>query len=211
MAFIKAIAECFGLMAEETRIHPVDEKRGVQLQTNSPRNKDLQSKSVASNVVTHLLNAEIVGPNLKKTLDETVGQFGWTEKIANAVWQKLIDALNGTANFGAAFSDATKRALEAAGEFASDHPQFIALIALGVLVIMAPWVLEALGFGASGPIEGEYNQSFCLVLSNERPRPIFGCLSFELTYQGPWLLRGNLAMLVSCPRGLCFPFFSDLV
>ncbi|KAK1716237.1 hypothetical protein BDP67DRAFT_611129 [Colletotrichum lupini] len=37
-------------------------------------------------------------------------------------------------------------------EFAKEHPVFVTIIAIGVMVIVAPWVIEALGFGELGPI-----------------------------------------------------------
>ena len=44
--------------------------------------------------------------------------------------------------------------------FAAEHPiataVFCTVIALGVLVILAPYVLEALGFAELGPIEGKF-------------------------------------------------------
>ncbi|KAM6501556.1 hypothetical protein JOM56_001533 [Amanita muscaria] len=37
---------------------------------------------------------------------------------------------------------------------AKEHPWFSALVVLGILVIVAPWVIKLLGFGALGPIQG---------------------------------------------------------
>ena len=65
----------------------------------------------------------------------------------------------------AAMNDAYKKAFDAAmsiEELAREHPVltgvFCTVVALGILVILAPYVLEALGFAELGPIEGE---SFC--------------------------------------------------
>ena len=41
------------------------------------------------------------------------------------------------------------------GEFIHYHPIWFTIIALGILVILPPAVLEALGFGAVGPVEGK--------------------------------------------------------
>ena len=51
--------------------------------------------------------------------------------------------------------DAFDKAIDAAVEFVKDNPIFCTLVALGILVILAPWAIEALGFGELGPIEGE--------------------------------------------------------
>ena len=61
-----------------------------------------------------------------------------------------------------AMQEAYDKACEAAKTiegFAADHPiataVFCTVIALGVLVVLAPYALELLGFGELGPIEGE--------------------------------------------------------
>lgn len=44
--------------------------------------------------------------------------------------------------------------------FAAEHPVatavFCTVIALGILVIVAPYAIEVLGFEALGPVEGEF-------------------------------------------------------
>lgn len=45
-------------------------------------------------------------------------------------------------------------AVAAAVGFAREHPVWTTLIALGILVILLPWVIEALGFGEAGPVAG---------------------------------------------------------
>ena len=40
--------------------------------------------------------------------------------------------------------------------FVAGHPVFCTLVALGVLVVLAPYAVEMLGFGELGPIEGEF-------------------------------------------------------
>ena len=63
-------------------------------------------------------------------------------------------------------SAAYDKAVEAAEvfkDFAKDHPlviaAFVTVIAIGVLVVLAPGVLELLGFGELGPIEGKLSRS----------------------------------------------------
>ena len=58
---------------------------------------------------------------------------------------------------------AYNKAVEAAKtfeEFEAEHPVatavFCTVVAIGVLVVFAPEVLEILGFGEFGPIEGEW-------------------------------------------------------
>lgn len=51
--------------------------------------------------------------------------------------------------------DAFDKAVDKAVGFARDHPVWCAVIALGILVLLLPWALEALGFAETGPIAGE--------------------------------------------------------
>ena len=46
------------------------------------------------------------------------------------------------------------RVVEEVWQFTKDHPVFVAVVALGILVVLAPWAISALGFGELGPIEG---------------------------------------------------------
>lgn len=45
-------------------------------------------------------------------------------------------------------------------EFVAEHPVATAVIVLGILVLVAPYVLEALGFAKLGPVEGEWVARF---------------------------------------------------
>ena len=51
-------------------------------------------------------------------------------------------------------------AVDAIGEFAREHPLWtaavVAIVVFGILVLLAPYFLEALGFAELGPVEGEY-------------------------------------------------------
>ncbi|KAF1829473.1 hypothetical protein BDW02DRAFT_509881, partial [Decorospora gaudefroyi] len=40
--------------------------------------------------------------------------------------------------------------------FVIQHPIMCSMIALGVLAVIAPWVLPELGFGELGPVEGTF-------------------------------------------------------
>ena len=50
--------------------------------------------------------------------------------------------------------DKVAKVVEEVWQFAKDHPVFVAVVALGILVVLAPWAIEVLGFGKLGPIEG---------------------------------------------------------
>lgn len=135
--FLQAIREC--LMGPDN----------FTVNTTSTEN------ATAADVLTALFNAEKGGQDLKKTLQDIVGERGWTENIAKAILGGLENALNNGVQMGQAMREAFNKAVSEATGFARDHPIFCTLIALGILVILMPWVLEALGFAELGPVEGE--------------------------------------------------------
>jgi len=57
---------------------------------------------------------------------------------------------------GKAMKEASGKAIDEAVDLAHEHPYFCALVAVGVLAILMPWLLEALGFAELGPIEGSF-------------------------------------------------------
>ncbi|KAL3457875.1 hypothetical protein BJX64DRAFT_267942 [Aspergillus heterothallicus] len=58
-----------------------------------------------------------------------------------------------------AATDALTRAKDAITWLADEHPVYATLLAIGVLAILPPWVIETLGFGELGPIEGSFAAS----------------------------------------------------
>jgi ElaB/YqjD/DUF883 family membrane-anchored ribosome-binding protein len=117
---------------------------------------------MAANILSTLFSADEGGKNLKKRLQDIVGQRGWTEVIAKAVLGGIENGLKQGAQMGKAMKEASRRAINEAVDFAHEHPYFFALIAVGVLAILMPWVLEALGFAQLGPVEGEMHTSQCV-------------------------------------------------
>lgn len=81
-----------------------------------------------------------------------------TERIAEWTLAKLEQVLNDVSKLGGALKEAYDKACDVVQTiegFAKDHPVLCTVIALGVLVLIAPLVLEALGFAELGPVEGE--------------------------------------------------------
>jgi hypothetical protein len=107
--------------------------------------------------------AEKCGAELEAQLDNLVVSTGWTEWIAENVLAGIETALrDGREKMGQAMAMAYDEAARAADEvfkFAESHPMLaaglITIIAVGILVIMAPMIVEALGFAELGPLEGE--------------------------------------------------------
>ncbi|CAI7576435.1 unnamed protein product [Penicillium viridicatum] len=117
---------------------------------------DLRSpESIASAIVTKILNAE--DPYLlHKELKEEISTDNWTDAIAQAILHGLENAIKSGAEMARAASDAATQCRNAAVGFATEHPVYATLIALGILALLTPWALEILGFGELGPIEGSF-------------------------------------------------------
>ncbi|KAL9616328.1 MAG: hypothetical protein Q9160_008791 [Pyrenula sp. 1 TL-2023] len=170
MGFIHALTNCFTGRSTETHDDPfpsngkahqmsyepyIDEKAPTlaKYHDSPPRTSD----DIASSIITILLTAENPGEDLRARLDEEVHPYGWTENIAKAILRGLVNVLMKGAAMGQAMNDACDKAVNAAVEFAKEHPVYATIIALGVLVLLMPWVIEALGFGELGPIEGMFH------------------------------------------------------
>jgi hypothetical protein len=155
-AIIAAIIDCItGASADD--IACTDEKQAL-ISTREVRPLD----EVAQDVVNTILRAEKSGAALKAELDAIVGLYGWKEYLAEKVLEMLGVALQGAHDkLGPATCDAYNKAWRTANEiegFVIQHPVMCSIIALGVLVIIAPWVIEALGFAELGPVEGAYTE-----------------------------------------------------
>ena len=132
--------------------------------------KDLSQTKIqdaAQQFVNVLIDANVTDPRdlqLQKNLADTVGTLSWSENLASAVLKCLESALRNNINLGKTIELALEKAVAAATGFAKDHPVYFTLIALGVLVIVAPWVLEWLGFAEIGIIEGELSSPTCWIV-----------------------------------------------
>ncbi|KAL4791041.1 hypothetical protein BDV19DRAFT_371361 [Aspergillus venezuelensis] len=110
---------------------------------------------IVSDIITAILNAQDAY-SLHKELSAKITTTSWTENIAKATLNGLTKAITTGAKMARAASDAMDKAEEAAVGFATEHPVYATLIALGILAILTPFVLEILGFGELGPIEGSF-------------------------------------------------------
>ncbi|KAJ9130498.1 hypothetical protein NKR23_g12171 [Pleurostoma richardsiae] len=119
---------------------------------------------IVTEVLSILRAAEKHGVWLTRQLDDAVGVEGWTEWIAERVLAGLEAVLKeGREKIGPAMAQAFDSASEAADkvfQFAKDHPVatagLLTILTVGVLVVLAPVVVEALGFAELGPVEGSF-------------------------------------------------------
>ncbi|KAH6618496.1 hypothetical protein C7974DRAFT_31173 [Boeremia exigua] len=151
---ITALIDCITGVAAEDKPRP-DEKQAL---VRSLHIRPLDE--VANKVVNALLRAEKAGAALKDELNSIVGPYGWKEYLAERVLEMLGIALQGAHDkLGPVIRDAYQQAWNVANEiegFVIQHPVMCTIIALGVLTVIAPWVIEALGFAELGPLEGSF-------------------------------------------------------
>jgi ElaB/YqjD/DUF883 family membrane-anchored ribosome-binding protein len=150
----QAIFPCFTCTDHEEVSFP-SEKVALLLVDREDAHK---AALIADDVVDTLMRTNISGAALQMQLDSIVGTYGWTEKVANWILEKLSRLLEeGHEKLGPTIRDAYQKAFEAATRiegFVIEHPVFCTVVALGVLVLISPWVLEALGFAELGPVAG---------------------------------------------------------
>jgi hypothetical protein len=117
------------------------------------------TESLAADILSTLYAADTNDEHLTQRLQDVVHETGWYEDLAAAVLTGLENALKAEAPMGQAMKDAYEKATQIVAdvfEFAKEHPVFCTVVALGILVILAPWAIEAVGFGELGPIEGTF-------------------------------------------------------
>ena len=115
------------------------------------------TESLAEDILSSLFTAQINDENLERRIQDIVRVTGWYETLAVAVLNRMENALKAEVPMGQAMRDAYDKAakvVEEVWQFAKDHPVFVAVVGLGILVVLAPWAISALGFGELGPIEG---------------------------------------------------------
>lgn len=122
------------------------------------------SDDAAAQFVETLRTAEKPGKELENRLKDIVSTNGWTENLAQSILHGLEKLLKDGAATSSAMTEAIEKATNTAEEFSKENPHYTVLIAagtliaLGVLIMLAPWVLEALGFAANGPRLGKQIQ-----------------------------------------------------
>lgn len=118
-----------------------------------------EEERLASEIIRVMFKAEKDEDEIHTAIRSLVRTNGWYERLAQRILDKLVEALKKGAQMGRVMKKAFNKASEKAEEFVKDHPVFTAVlvtvVAIGILVLLVPWVVEALGFGELGPIEGK--------------------------------------------------------
>ena len=170
-SLLKTIFPCFPskrriqLPTETGRYSRISEKAAlISLDDEKLR---LRNDDAALSIVSAMSSADKNDASLDATIQSLVhAAGGWSEYLAKKVLAGLEAVLKAAEPLNAVMQDAYDKAyeaLKATEGFAADHPEataiFFTVIALGVLVVLMPYVLEWLGFwlgfGELGPIEGK--------------------------------------------------------
>ena len=172
MDIIKAILNCLTGDKDDVENYVINEKIYASsfASSASPTEEDL-----ADEILNILFTAEKPGRKLERRLQDAVHTSGWYEGLAKRILNGIVEGLKSGAPMGTAIKDAYNRALTKAEEFTEEHPVFTAamltVVAIGILVILVPWAVEALGFGELGPVEGEISTSRCTLRTASLPDP----------------------------------------
>lgn len=149
------LLSCLGIRTKRTTQSVIEHISYETKYTDEPRVAD-DTAAAADKFVLTLLTANSSRSELCEELKSTVHTTSWTESLATAILSRLEDALKNGAELGKTVKDALEQTLREAAEFAKDHPAFMTLIGLGILALIAPYVLAWLGFGEIGIVEGKY-------------------------------------------------------
>ncbi|KAF8442700.1 hypothetical protein BDZ91DRAFT_687538 [Kalaharituber pfeilii] len=154
MSLCNYIAECLtGRADDDDASYTLLSEKPLSKTTCNPVRRT--SQEIAADVVSALLHAEKPGRELELKLHDIVTTNGWTESIALAVFNGIQEAIQNGAPMGQAMFEACQKATSAAKEFALDHPIIVcSVLAVGILIILSPWILTVLGFAEAGPVEG---------------------------------------------------------
>ena len=150
------------LPTETSEYQHVSEKTALQSSECCGKKSKLNSDEAALSIVSAMMDADAFNPSLGITIQSLVHEAGgWTEYLMTKVLAALEAALKAGVPLKQPMQEAFDKVYKATEEFeelATDHPVvtgvFCTVIAVGILVLLAPYVVELLGFGELGPIEG---------------------------------------------------------
>lgn len=124
----------------------------VRTQEDTPLAKDILAILLSSNTEPR----EVIRDRLRN--EHRIRTASFYSNLAERILEGLKTALESGSAKGAAIEEAYKVVKAQAEVFIKKHPILtevaLTLIALGVLYLLLPWVIEYLGFSELGPIEG---------------------------------------------------------
>ncbi|KAH8815667.1 hypothetical protein F5884DRAFT_187657 [Xylogone sp. PMI_703] len=118
------------------------------------------TEDIADDIIKILFTSEKAGKNLERQVNSRIHAEGWTENLARKILERLEEVIKKGAPMGQAMKEAAEKATTVAEDFIKEHKLLVevlgAFVAVGVLALLLPWVLEVLGFGELGPIADSF-------------------------------------------------------
>jgi hypothetical protein len=170
--------------------------------TSAIQLEDGDTSRAADSLVDTVFLAEKNGIGLRQTLEGIIKTNSWRQNFAKAVFERMQQAIETARPMGDALREMYEKVacvVDGVEGFVKDHPIVCALIALGILVLLAPWVVEALGFAEGGILEGE--NYWCPRCSDSIVRVVLTCeagsfaAEWQSTYAG-FVPKGSLFSLL---------------
>jgi len=155
-SLINRILACFCVSYAAGQYDALEEKSPLDFKHEKKQHPQT-TDSLAAEILSILYAADTNDKRLEQRLNDAVHVTGWYADLAAAVLEGLEKAVEAEVPMGQAMNDAHEKATGVVLdvlEFGKEHKLFCALVALGILVVLAPWAIEAIGFGEMGPIEG---------------------------------------------------------
>lgn len=149
MAFIlKALSDCLPFIKSNDNVAAVT-------------HFDLKEQLMTDDILDLLLTTPITDvKDLKKQIDNIVGVSGWKENLAVRLLRCIEVVILEAVPMGVAMKLAFDMSISAATKFSKQHPAWFMVIAIGIMAVMAPWLLKFLGFAELGIVESmQYNIS----------------------------------------------------
>lgn len=165
------LATLFPCLTNRHTSHPTSPAEKASLMSFEPANP----QDLATSILNMLESAEKLSPGLDTTVHNIITDnrpisaksSWWQSKFAETVLDGLVRLVNEVKEKGTqlsgAMAEAFTEASAAAEAFVKGHPvattmivtMIVTVIALFILAVLTPFILEALGFGAEGVLEGE--------------------------------------------------------
>ncbi|KAF2274517.1 uncharacterized protein EI97DRAFT_101126 [Westerdykella ornata] len=184
-----SLLACFGKTSSRSK-HNTDPEKVHLLRPPTPQ---MSPQHIANQIIDVLLRARrsekdslnsttssLASPSPAGTVSGPIGTKNWYSTIAEYVLHGMEIAIEKGLTFGQAMESAVERARVGAEEFVREHPIWagviLTVIALGALYLLAPWIIEALGFTELGPLAGTWAASWQSSIGNVEAGSFFAFL-----------------------------------
>lgn len=157
MDLIKAIRDC--LTGPSNGALHTTHYASTNMEKQPPIKNDPTEEELAANILNTLFTFEKSSDALNVHLKSIVSTKSWTESLARRILDGIVAALDSGKVLVGAMKETYDKVKDVAEEFINEHPVLtgviVTVVAIGILVVLVPWAVEALGFGELGPIEGK--------------------------------------------------------